>query len=106
MPDFLYILILIAIFIIGAYVCMKNYKNRAKSIGSNLLEYCLYINEHYYSLSEDNKMKLKNSLSEKELFILNDLVNKSPSLGKNLNVLQGQMFILEGIMGKIKALES
>lgn len=106
MPNYLYILILITIFILGAYVCTRNYKNRAKSIGSNLLEYCLYINEHYNNLSEENKTKVKNSLSEKELFILNELVNKSPSLGKNLNVLQGQMFILEAIMGKIKALES
>lgn len=106
MTNFLYILILIAIFALGAYVCMKNYKNRAKNIGSSLLEYCLYISEHYNSLSEENKIKVKNSLSEKELFILNELINKSPSLGKNLNVLQGQMFILEAIMGKIKALES
>ncbi|PWL55792.1 MAG: hypothetical protein DBY38_00430 [Clostridium cadaveris] len=106
MSNLAYIIILITIFLISAIVCTRNYKNRAKKVGNNLLDYCFYIVEEFNALPKESQDNLINSLNEKESYIFNQLINKSPSLGKNLNVLQGQMFVFESIMEKIKSIKS
>ncbi|MEG1256378.1 hypothetical protein [Clostridium sp.] len=99
-------LILIIIIIIGFLVCKKNYKNRATSINNNLLEFCYEIVVVFEKLPYDKQLEFKKSLNEKEVELFNSLITKDVSLGKNLNILQTQMFILETIMKKLKACEN
>lgn len=96
-------IILAIIFILGFLVCKRNYKNRATSINGNLLEFCYEIVIAFEKLTYDNQLNFKKSLNEKELELFSSLITKDVSLGKNLNILQSQMFILESIMKKLKA---
>lgn len=96
-------IILIVIIIIGFLVCKRNYKNRASYINNNLLEYCYEVAIEFKKLNYDEQIKFKNSLNPKELDLLNAIITKSISLGKNLNILQSHMFHLESLMKKLKS---
>lgn len=96
------IIVLAIIVIIGFKVCKKNYKNRATFINNNLLEYCCDIISEYDNIPLDKQHQFKQGLTSSELELLNRLIIKDDSLGKNLNVLQTQMFILESIMKKLR----
>lgn len=102
MNNILPIIVLAIIVIIGFKVCKKNYKNRATFINSNLLEYCYDIVTEYDNIPLDEQHQFKQGLTPRELELLNRLIIKDDSLGKNLNVLQTQMFILESIMKKLR----
>ncbi len=96
-------IILVVIIIIGFLVCKRNYKNRASYINNNLLEYCYEVAIEFEKLNYDEQIKFKNSLNPKELDLLNAIITKSISLGKNLNILQSHMFHLESLMKKLKS---
>lgn len=96
------ILVLIIIIILGFIVCKKNYKNRATYINNNLLEYCYDIVKEYNEIPVHRQSEFKQCLSQKELQLFDRLILKDKSLGKNLNVLQTQMFILESLMKKLR----
>lgn len=100
-----YIILIIVLICFTIFTCTKNYRNRTSRLSSNLFEYCQFIKDTYEELSEESKLKLKRSLNQKELYLFLQIINDSKSLGKNLNVLQGQMFVLESIMAKIKAVK-
>lgn len=102
MKGFTSIIILIIIVIIGWKVCKKNYKNRATYINNNLLEYCEEIIKEYDEISIDDQNRFKQTLTSKELELINRIIFKDDNLGKSLNVLQTQMFTLEAIMKKIR----
>lgn len=96
-------IILALIIVIGFFVCKRNYKNRATSINSNLLDYCSEIVINFQKLSFDCQINFRKSLSEKELELFNTILSKDVFLGNNLNILQSRMFTLEAIMKKLKA---
>ena len=99
-------IILIAIIALSGVVCTKNYKKRGATISNNLLEYCCYIIDQYNLLNEDEKLKLKESLSDKELKVFHKLIDNSREVGKNLYALQSQMLTLESIMKKLKSINN
>lgn len=106
MNKFFPIMILVIIIIISFKVSKKNYKNRATYINNNLLEYCSEIIREYNKVSLDRQLEFKQSLTSKELELLNRLIIKDDNLGSNLNILQTQMFTLETIMKKLRNFQS
>lgn len=102
MEKFFPVIILIIIIIIGFKVSKKNYKNRATYINTNLLEYCCEIIKKYDTIPLDKQHEFKQTLTPKELELINRLIFKDDNLGRNLNILQTQMFTLESIMKKIR----
>lgn len=96
------IFVLIIIIVIGFKVCKKNYKNRATYINNNLLEYCYDIVNEYDTIPLDRQHEFKQCLNPTELQLFNRLILKDDNLGKNLNILQTQMFALESIMKKLR----
>lgn len=106
MNEFLPIIILIIIIIIGFKVCKKNYKTRAIYINNNLIEYCYEIVNKYDKLDLDKQHQFKQTLTPKELELINRLIFKDDNFSKNLNILQTQMFTLEAIMKKLRNFQS
>lgn len=96
------IIVLIIIIIIGFKVCTKNYKNRAAYINNNLLEFCSEIITEYDKIPLHKQHEFKQTLTPKELELINRLIFKDDTLGRNLNILQTQMFTLETIMKKLR----
>lgn len=106
MTEFFPIIILIIIVIIGFKVSKKNYKNRATYINNNLLEYCCEIIKEYDKIPLDKQHEFKQTLTPKELELINRLIFKDDNFGRNLNILQTQMFTLEAIMQKLRNFQS
>ena len=96
------IIFFIAVILMGIYISKNNYKKRAKNISSNLFEYVEYILESYGDLKENEKIAFLNSLTPKEKSFFQDLKNNSIIFNENLNTLQSQMGLMEGIMIKLK----
>lgn len=96
------IIFFIAVILMGIYISKNNYKKRAKNISSNLFEYVEYILENYGDLKENEKIAFLNSLTPKEKSFFQELKNSNVVFKENLNILQSQMGLMEGIMVKLK----
>lgn len=96
------IIFFIAVILMGIYISKNNYKKRARNISSNLFEYVEYILENYGDLKENEKITFLNSLTPKEKSFFQELKNSNVVFKKNLNILQSQMGLMEGIMIKLK----
>lgn len=96
------ILFLVIVIAFGLYISKNNYKNRANTINSNLIEFADEILEVYASLNEVERNNFKKSLSSKEANFFSNLLEGIYKDSTNINVLQSSMFILEDIMKKIR----
>lgn len=99
-------LLFILIIFIGFFISKNNYKNRATTINSNLLEYADEIIKIYNNLTEANQNSFKNSLKQREAYVFNNLIDNFYHDTNNINVLQNSLFIMEDIMKKLKIINT